>query len=141
MITSVWISIAALLMSVWAIYTSRKALQIEQTREKDRVAEGKRAKLVAGIQKIPRAKGGDTWKLVVANNGQGIAKAIEIILEDTLITDHDRVMAERQPEAIGPDGSVTYPLAVHLGWAPPFHVSIKWTDESGQPGFWEGEVS
>ena len=139
--TSNWISMAALLMSVWAIYTSRKALKIEQAREKDRVTEGQRAKLVARIQKIPRAKGADTWKLMVANNGEGIAKEIKIWLENTLITEHSNVMAESQPEAICSDSCVTYPLAVHLGWAPPFHVSIRWTDESNKMGFWEGEVS
>jgi hypothetical protein len=125
------LSLAALLLSLLAYLTSRKALRIEEARERDRQAGARRAALRArlvgtGLQEF----------LLLENSGQAEARDIEVRLDGTLFRDHPVAFKdESEFGPLGPGSEARYPIKLFHGVpSPPFELELTWRDDSGVAG-------
>jgi hypothetical protein len=126
------LSLAALVLSVLAYLTSRKALRIEQARERDRVAGARKAALRARIKRLSP----HDFDLLIENDGQAEAREIEVRLDGRPFREHPAAFADQcEVGPLGPGSQARYPLKITLdGPGPPFALELTWQDDSGEPG-------
>lgn len=141
------VSLLAVAVSVWAILASRRAnkrsentqtrlLVIEESRERDRVLQGRRARLRATMESGNRA----VFELVVANESDVAAHNLEITMDGKRLFEHPAFLGRTGVSplpVLGPRSRISYPLAITSACHPPFGLQIRWQDESGIPGFYE----
>ena len=130
-LVSTLLSVAAIILSYLAHRTSRKALRIEETRERDRLAATRKAALRARI-----IKSGSIESLLLENTGQAEARDIEARLDGAPFCDHPVAFKDEcEFGPLGPGSQARYPLKlVHGGPGPPFDLVLTWHDDSGEPG-------
>jgi len=105
--------------------------QIEQSREHARLMQSLQAALHAEL----RLMSGSSWRLFVANTGQGTARNVTITLDGKPLLEHDAVpRGEQEANTIGPESEVSYCTAISSGCTPPFEFQATWDDDSGHQG-------
>ena len=130
-------SIAAARRSVTA---QNRLLEIEEQRERDRVSEIQRARLVARIVREEPSLGRKTknYYLEIENLGQSSANSITILLDDGPLFDHPTMLDKTdEVRQVGPQSSFRYILAPSLSTRLPQRVTIAWGDDSGEQGHYE----
>jgi len=76
-----------------------------------------------------------SWRLFVANTGQGTARNVAITLDGKPLLEHDAVpRGEQETKMIGPESEISYCMAICSGCCPPFDLEATWDDDSGQQG-------
>lgn len=138
-------SLIVALISAVASYRLTKAqnrlqerlLALEGTRERARIRESRRARLIGRVVRF------DTnYRLVVSNEGSGIARRICTSLDGQPITQHPLVPAgQSQATELGPGAEAEYLLAVAMGRPNIVTVSLTWEDDSGEPGAWTSQLT
>ena len=148
-IVSVWIAGLALVQSWRASREAAKATreanglmkqqvvlqdrltQIEQSREHAKLMQSLRAVLRAEL----RQTDGNSWRLFVANTGQGTARKVTISLDGKPLLEHDAVRpGEQETKLIGPESEISYCMEISFDCQPPFEFEVTWDDDSGQQG-------
>ena len=109
------------------VEVQNRLLTIEETRERDRTT--RRAELRGRLRK----NGPHAYSLVVRNNGQSLARNVDVWLDGIRFPEHGASMGSI-PSSIPSNDEVSCPLGLHLQCAPPFALRIIWEDESGVPG-------
>jgi len=105
--------------------------QIEQSREHAKLMQSLQAVLRAELRKTDRS----SWRLFVANTGQGTARNVAITLDGKPLLEHDAVpRGEQETKMIGPESEISYCMAICSGCCPPFDLEATWDDDSGQQG-------
>lgn len=153
------VSILALVVSVLAWVTSwrtqKRQVEIEEAREQDRVLQARKAILVARIVREQRAESRTTlefgrrdthssttystyFHLEIENKGMAPARDISVALDGGPLCDHPSYVPE-QPEVrlVGPQSAFRYELAPSFAARLPSAISIRWSDDSGEPGKYE----
>lgn len=138
------ISAIAIGVSIWTHNRNHKLqariVALEEAREKDRLAEKKKANLTAKITKEELRRSSTSriyWQyhLVVENKGLSEARDIEIILAGKPILEHPAIpQGTDEITRVGPNSSIQYLLAPSMGNYPPFDIEITWEDDSGEVG-------
>jgi hypothetical protein len=139
------LSIGAIILSLLAHRTSRKALRIEEARERDRVTLSRRAVLVASIMTEDRDAVGTAarmgvgimrWNyLVVENPGDAEAREIEVVLDGKPFRNHPVAPKDHQDvRRVGEKSFFRYRLQIRHETKPPFDLELTWQDDSGEPG-------
>jgi hypothetical protein len=145
---SLLVSVAALLVSIWAIIASNRTarsqtllqeqlLKLEHARERDRVTEATTASLVAQMYLVDRSA-----RLQIANTGQANALDVRVQVDGTPIQSHQlfRRASERIP-VIGPDARVEILMMTFDGMPDSYLVELEWQNAAGRPGKWRSQVT
>lgn len=140
-----WIQVAAILVSGWigivalrhSRATSARLQKFEDLAHRQRHIDQQRARVRAEFRRTPAETGREQWKLYIVNDGPGHARDIRVAV------DHDWVrLKEEKLDEIGVLGPLAYMSAPVRGVGlAPAHFKIKWTDDAGEPGSWESDVS
>jgi len=110
-----------------------RLLEIEEAREKDRVARQNKADLTARVRQDPQVRGLGYYKLSVTNSGPAEAREVSVLVNDMPYQEHaDGVGNPKKPDTLGPGSSHEYWLKASVG--PPFDIVIGWEDDLGAPG-------
>jgi hypothetical protein len=136
------IAVLALIVSVWVGLRQNtlqgRLLNLETARERDRLAQAKRAQLRASIVQ------GDahSYYLAIENQGASEARAVTVHLDGKTLEEHDRVAVKAGEVArtLGPGVGVRYILAIAFGTPPIFDVALSWEDDTGEPGHWRSQL-
>lgn len=129
------LSIASMIGSIYAWRKSsgneKRLLEIEESRERDRLEGKSKASLVANLIREPGGR--DLLKIV--NHGGSEAREILIKFDGQLL-EHHPVSFKNQlpPSIVGAHGNASILLAVSKDCAPPYDLEMTWQDDSGQPG-------
>lgn len=131
------VSLAAIVFSFIAWLKSRqiekKQLEIEEAREKDRLAEKQKANLTAQIMRDERGR----LILRIENKGLGEARDIRVWLDGKQISDHPVfVKGQKEIFVVGPQSYFQYLIAITSSCPCPSGIAITWADDSGEPGFY-----
>lgn len=115
--------------------TQERLLALESARERGRLRETRRARLVVQVVSGER-------RLVIRNEGPGAARDIRFRLDGRPFAEHDWI-AKNQDEVteLGPGGEAAYVLARHMGSPGTAAAEIGWADDSGQPGAWTSQLN
>ncbi len=114
-----------------------RLLALESARERGRLRETRRARLVAQV-----VGGGGQWRLVIRNEGSGAARDIRFRLDGRPFAEHDWIPRNQdEVTELGPGGEAAYIIAPHMGSPGTAVAEIHWTDDSGQPGVWTSQLS
>lgn len=146
------IAIGAILVSLLSIYFSFRAnkksltlqkeqtemqkriTQIEESRERERAIQSKKACLKAELRKNKRG----SYRLVIKNSGQGTARNVKATLDGKPILEHPAINPGQQEiTLIGPYSEISYIARITFGCRPPFKFKVTWEDDSGEPGEYE----
>jgi hypothetical protein len=139
------LSLAAIVVSLLAYFNSRKALRIEEARERDRLAAIRKADLTACLiaeDRGPAESGvfkgigsrNTAYFLQIENRGRAEARAIELRLDDSPLSENT---AHGDPERIsylGPGSKTRVHLPFGAEWCSSFELELSWQDDSGAPG-------
>ena len=116
----------------------KRQVEIEEKRERDRLIEKKKAKLVAEIVREAEVRGrhaGTAHRLRITNKGQAEARDIKLTLDGKLMHEHPAILSGVQEvHLLGPGSSAKFPLAITSSRHLPSQVEANWTDDSGEPG-------
>ncbi len=146
------IAIGAILVSLLSIYFSFRAnkksltlqkeqtemqkriTQIEESRERERAIQSKKACLKAELREVER----NNHRLVIENSGQGTARNVKATLDGKPILEHP-IIAYGQQEIIliGPYSEISYITGITFGCSSSFKFKVTWEDDSGEPGEYE----
>jgi len=135
---SLGLSAVAIVVAMWTHCRSHKlqsrVVKMEETREKDRIVEQKKASLTARIVREPGSRKMRDL-LVIENLGPGEARNISAMLDGKPLLEHPAILQkERKLDKIGPRSEVRYLLVITMQTRPPFGIEITWEDDSGEPG-------
>jgi len=136
----VGVSGAALSVSIIALWKSSRAqrkahaaqqriVEIEEQREKDRLAVVKRAELRAELRKT------ETYatRLYIVNGGPAEARNVNVVLDGQSLSEHPAgTHGNELGSVIGPESETSCILRTSSLWAPPFQIQITWEDDSEQ---------
>ena len=146
------LAVIAILVSVVALLTNRnthkrqlrienRLLDIEEARERARIDQTLKAKLVANLFTEPARRGRVRTKgyfLQVKNLGDAVAYDIQVFLDGKPFAEHPVAPANSQEmDQLGPRSHFRYSLAVGYGKTPPFELNITWADDSEERGFYQ----
>jgi len=139
------VSILSIGISVVAFVTSRrtqkKQLRIEEARERDRVSESRKAKLVARTAR-EQTFGEFSWHLYIENKGAGEARDIVVTVNGKPVGEHSAIHGSgKKGTVLGPGSSFRYPVMLALKEKPPSEVAITWSDDSGDPGSYRTTIT
>jgi hypothetical protein len=128
------VSIVAILVSIHANRqanaTQRRLVEIEEGRDRERVAAGRRADLRAEIREF----GLHSERLYVINEGSAAAHDVADFLDGVALAEHDAAVAnDPLSTVIGPRSEASCLLMTTLSCATPFDIRITWQDDSGEP--------
>ena len=119
----------------------RRQLEIEEARERDRVSESRKARLVARIvsdrpRGVPKPLTLTSYHLYVENLGPAEARDVDVILDGKAYREHPVAVTNHQDiHRLGPKPShFRYSMSIASEKAPPFDLELRWTDDSGEPG-------
>lgn len=117
-------------------HTQERLLALEGARERGRLREARRARLVARV-----VGGGGHWRLIIQNEGTGTARGIRLTLDGQLFAEHDWIPSNSdEVTELGPSGEAAYIMAPHMGSPRVAAAEIQWTDDSGEPGLWTSQL-
>lgn len=132
------LSITAIIVSILAfrksLKTQNRLVDIEEAREKDRLAEKNKANLTAKITKEELRRSSTSrihWQyhLVVENKGLSEARDIRIWLDGKQVSDHPAFVKDQEEIFIvGPQSQFKY----HIVKPFPSGIAIAWSDDSGE---------
>ncbi len=128
------IAILSLGVSALAFLNSRKAIKIEEARERDRIAQSGKANLVARLSNYDDYNGG---ALIVENLGSSSANNIKVEMDKRPISKHPDFRRDfKEVKYVGANSSFSYKFGGMFLWKskPPFKIEITWEDDSGEPG-------
>ena len=112
----------------------QRITQIEESRERDRVIQSRKAYLRAELQEYKQ----NSYHLVIENVGQGTARNVKAELDGKPIMDHPAIASSQQEiGTIGPGSEISYIAAITYDCSPPFEFKVTWEDDSGEPGEYE----
>ena len=141
---SLIVSIIAVIISGIAVYiswrTQKRLVDIEDAREKDRLAEKKKANLTANIEKevlISRngRKQTNQHFLYIENSGNSEARNIKVNLDGKPLLEHSTILKNTEEiTQVGPNSDFRYLLVLSMQGRPPSSIEITWEDDSGEPG-------
>ncbi len=119
----------------------KRITQIEESRERDRVTQSRKANLSAKLQKVEQ----NSYRLVINNSGQGTARNVKATLDGMPIMEHPAICHDREEDVltIGQNSSVSYIMCIINipGKRPPFKFRVTWDDDSGEPGEYETTIT
>lgn len=150
------IAIGAILVSLLSIYFSFRAnkksltlqkeqtemqkriTQIEESRERERAIQSKKACLRAKLRKNERG----FYCLDINNSGQGIARNVKATLDGMPIFRHPVIDRDQQvitliDPQIGPHSKISYTTSITFVCNSSFKFKVTWEDDSGEPGEYE----
>jgi len=139
------ISAIAIGVSIWTHNRNHKLqariVALEEAKEKDRLAEKKKANLIAEIIKevLPRSgsiKIDTNYYLQIENKGSSGARDIKVMLDENPMFEHPSMYLQKGKkfEEIGPASSVRFRLFTADQLKPPHKITMTWEDDSGEPG-------
>jgi hypothetical protein len=137
------LSFGAIVVSIVALRKSQKTqkrlVEIEEARERDRVAEKQKANLTARIDTEVLTSGTrrvTQYFLCIANEGAGEARAIKVKLDGVPLLKHQTTQptVKQEIDHVGPKSSFRYKLFTADQLRPPSEIEISWEDDSGEPG-------
>lgn len=141
------VSLAAIVFSFIAWFKSRqiekKQLEIEERREKDRLAEKQKANLTAEIVSEPllslSGRRQTTRHLLrIHNTGLAQARNIKVLLGGKSLLEHPAILQNTvEVSEVGPKSPIQYVLVLSSATYPPFDLEITWSDDSKEPGFYQ----
>jgi len=124
----------------------KRQVAMEEKRERDRLIEKKKARLLAEIVREDVVRGthaGTAHRLSITNKGQAEARDIKLTIDGKPILEHPaiphRVLQEFH--ILGPGSSAQFPVAVTRATHLPWQVEVDWTDDSGEPGHYRTIVT
>ena len=127
--------VVAMVALVKSSRTQKRLLTIEEQRERDRLAETKKARLTARITEQPSGPGGWNGYLQIINEGKGEAREIQISLDGVPAMEHRSILKQQSPiRQVGPQSAARYVLDSAIGVPLPREVEMRWTDDSGEQG-------
>jgi len=134
------VSLVAIMVSAWSLILGyrlkKRHIAIEEGRDRDRVSESRKARLVAHIEQEPTSRGGTRELLVIENKGKAEARDIVVTLDAQPVLEHQAVLRDQaEIRQVGPESRFQYILALSLDCYPPFVVEVNWTDDSGQQDY------
>lgn len=106
-----------------------RLIEIEESREEDRLRDRKSAQLRAGF--LPTTQSG-SYRLVIENIGEVRAEDVRVFLADTPVLEHDRVFSEGPAPgfSVGPGSNITFSIGIGLNTdRPPWELRCVWSDE------------
>jgi len=113
----------------------KRQVEIEEKRERDRLIEKSRARLVAQI--VP-----EEGRLRITNTGLAEARDIILTMDGKPVLEHPAIPHGVQDfHLLGPGSSAEVPLAISLECQPPWQVKVVWNDDSGEPGHYRTTVT
>ena len=132
------------------IKMQKRITQIEESRERDRVIQSRKANLRAELQKRrltadyidkfhirPHDRRYD-YCLTIINDGPKTARNVKAMLDGKPIMDHPAIASSQQEiGTIGPGLEISYIAAITNDCSPPFKFKVTWEDDSGEPGEYE----
>ena len=149
------IAIGAILVSLLSIYFSFRAnknsltlqkeqtemqkriTQIEESRERERAIQSKKACLKAELREVER-NNRRSHRLVIENYGQGTARNVKATLDGMPILEHPAfIRSQQEIILISPHSKISYMADIKLSCSPPFEFKVTWEDDSGEPGEYE----
>lgn len=141
-------AVAAVIISLVALRHSKRALAIEERRERkemDREAAERKQALKADLRaRIGRFQSENYDTLEVHNQGSAWAEEVEVLLDGIPLMRHELFAAQRPVQekvrSIGPDRRAQYHFIAD-GQTPPLLVSVTWSDDSGEPGRYSEKVA
>ncbi len=138
------ISAIAIGVSIWTHNRNHKLqariVALEEAREKDRLAEKKKANLTANIEKevlISRngRKQTNQHFLYIENSGNSEARNIKVNLDGKPLLEHSTILKNTEEiTQVGPNSDFRYLLVLSMQGRPPSSIEITWEDDSGEPG-------
>jgi hypothetical protein len=140
-----WIAAIALIFSIFGLilgYLNNRGerqiqgrlLAIEEERQEQRRKEALRAKLQAYLQQ----SGPQNIHLVINNDGEAAAREVDVTLDGLPLLEHDIIpKGEQEARTIGPYSGIKYIAAISGDCPPPYEITIRWIDNSGQEGIYE----
>jgi len=134
------VSVLALVVSILAWVTSwrtqKRQVAIEDARELDRIAQTRKAQLVARIVREPPVHP-TSFYLEVENKGTALARDVSITLDRTPVLGHAALM-EGQEEVTCVGRLSLFRYGLYAPSCPyPRSIRITWSDDSGEPGLYE----
>jgi hypothetical protein len=147
-IAALVISVLALIASIWSVVESRRAsnkgialqerlLRLESGKELERRIAGLQAQVVAFID---IRDGRD--RLYFRNEGLATAQEIEVLIDGLPMTKQQLVVrADSQPTTLGPSAEASVGLLQYDGRPAALRVAVHWTDDTGERGHWESDLS
>jgi hypothetical protein len=141
----VTLSLLAIIVSVLSWVTSwktqKRLVVIEESRERDRLRQTRKAKIRA---ELAREQRGDRIpeRLRIYNDGESEAREVTIKLAGKPIREHRAVIDTRSEiSQVGPRSCVQYMLALTHANFPPWGIEITWIDDSGEPGIYRTTIT
>jgi hypothetical protein len=140
-VLSLVISVGAAILA-WSVSNRQNRLQarmleLEEARERDRLAEGSRAQVSAMMR---RSSG--SGRLYIDNSGPAAARNIRVTLDDKPIDKHPYIHEGQELIAVlGPGAHSEFIVKTHDAMPTAFHCQIAWDNPNGDRGFWESELS
>jgi hypothetical protein len=130
------LSVTAIVVSIVAFMkshrTQRRLVEIEEARERDRLAERQKATLVARFHREPPTMGRRDL-LEIENTGLAAAREVTVLLEGKPILNHPVVVSPRKEiTKIGPKSQIQYVLNLPSGGSRSYDVHVAWKDDSGE---------
>jgi len=138
------LSVIAIIVSILAfrksLKTQNRLVDIEEVREKDRLAEKNKANLTAKIIKeaLPRSgsiKIDTNYYLQIENKGSSEARDVKVVLDGKPLLEHPTILKNiEEITQVGPNTDFRYLLVLSMQGRPPSNIEIEWEDDSGEPG-------
>ena len=145
-ISSLSLVVAAIALIIsWR--TQKRQINIEEAREKDRLAEKNKANLTAKIikERLPRSgsiKIDTNYYLQIENRGLSEARDIRIWLDGEQVSDHPAfVEGQKEIFVVGPQSHFQYHLAITSSRPRPSGIAIAWSDDSGEVGSYRNALT
>jgi hypothetical protein len=140
-ILALMVSIGAALLA-WSVSHRQgrlqaRMLELEEARERDRLAEGTRA---AVTLRMDRER--TTGRLCVLNNGPAAARNIRVTLDGKPI--HQNALIHEGQEVIdvlGPEAHAEFVVVTWDGMPISFRGEVTWDNPGGNPGAWQSRLS
>jgi len=140
-ILSIVISAIAIIVAIWTHSRSHKLqkriVNLEETRERDRLNTKQKANLTAQIKREKTVRGievNNAEFLVIENKGFAEARNITVKLDKKPLLEHKVTADRKEVKIIGPQSQIQYRLLFTMQVYPPFEIDITWEDDSREPG-------
>ena len=118
----------------------KRITQIEESRERERAIQSKKACLKAELREVERNNHRYNY-LVIENSRQGTARNVKATLDGKPILEHPVIASSKQEimeiTLIGPYSEISYAASIAFDCDSSFKFKVTWEDDSGVPGEYE----
>lgn len=140
-VVAIALSVVALIVATRANTKANKlqaeGLQIEKTRESDRLREFQRALLVAVMDRTSHSA-----TLRIENRGQAAARNVMVSINHLDVENFEMIRDNDRPVGvIGPGATSSYGLITYDGMPDSYLVELRWRDDSSTEGRWESQLT